>query len=130
MTYKKRRSANLSARRPKKKKTTADSPATASSSIQNVEPKKKAVIAPQTKVSTLVSPVPLRKSSRVSHSTTINRDGKVGVEELLQVFLELESLDDKLLRPALIHRRKKLKALAYTGTTITEVFDVITLDDK
>ena len=127
MTYKKRRSASLSAHHPKKKKKTAYSPVTDLSSIQNVESKKKAVIAPQTKSSTLVSPGPLRKSSRIASLTTINSDGKIGVEELLQVFLELESLDDKLLRPTLVHGRKKLQALANTGTNIAEVYDVITI---
>ena len=55
-----------------------------------------------------------KKSSRIASSTTINSDVKVVVEELLQVFLELESLDDKLPRPALVsmeERNYKLRTL-------------------
>ena len=53
----------------------------------------------------------------------------MGVSELLEVFLQLEQLDDKLLRAAIVHGRKKLQALAVTGTTCTEIFDVITIDE-
>ena len=48
---------------------------------------------------------------------------------MLQVFLELEELDDKHLSPAIVHGRKKLQALAGTGTTITVVIDMITIED-
>ena len=45
--------------------------------------------------------------------------GSLGVNDLLvEVFLELEELDDKLLLwPAVIHERKKLQALVSMGTT-------------
>ena len=48
---------------------------------------------------------------------------------MLQVFLELEELDDKHLRPAVVHGRMKLEALGGTGTTTAEVIDVITIED-
>ena len=45
------------------------------------------------------------------------------------MFVELEELDDKHLKTTLVHGRKKLQALAGTGTTITEVIDVITIKE-
>ena len=79
----------------------------------------------KTKVtSSLISPPPAaRKQAPKNRKSFIS--GSLGVNELLQVFLELEGLDDKHLRPAVVHGRKKLKALAYTGFTVTEFVDVI-----
>ena len=54
----------------------------------------------------------------------------MGVNELLEVFLELEQLNDKLLRLAVVHERKKLQALANGGTTHTKILDVITIDEE
>ena len=75
----------------------------------------------------MISPLPLRKQP--PRDTKSFNSGSLGVTELLQVFLELEELDDKQLRPAVVHGRKKLQALAGTGATITEAIDVITIEE-
>ena len=50
----------------------------------------------------------------------MSSDRTIEVEDLLPVFLDLEELDDRLLRPAVVNGRKKLQALVDTGTTFTE----------
>ena len=72
-----------------------------------------------------VSPIASTRNLLHPLSTTI---GSLGVHDLLEVFLELEELDDKLPRPAVVHGRKKLQALANRGTTHTEILYVITID--
>ena len=59
----------------------------------------------------------------------VSKKGILGVDELLDVFLELEQLDDKHIRSAEVLGRKKLQTLASTGTTHTEVIDIITIED-
>ena len=54
----------------------------------------------------------------------------LGIQEYIQVVLELEQLEDELLRPSVVHGRKKLQALADTGSTVTEVVDIITIEDE
>ena len=69
-----------------------------------------------------------RKSKRKVLYYVSTSEG-LGIDELFKVFLELEQLDDKLPRPAVVHERKKLQALANTGTTHTEILDVITIEE-
>ena len=67
--------------------------------------------------STFISPIASTRKSRkvLSHSVSSRT---LGVNELLEVLMELEQLDDKLLRAAVIHGRKKLQALAATGPLV------------
>ena len=67
-----------------------------------------------------------QKDKLLSHPASIRT---LGGNELLEVFLELEQLDDKPLREAVVHGRKKLQALADTGTTHIEFLDVTTIED-
>ena len=55
-----------------------------------------------------VSPIARTRKSNRRKLATMTTDGSLGVNDLLEVFLELEELDDKLLRPAVVHGRKKL----------------------
>ena len=51
------------------------------------------------------------------------------VDELLEVFLQLEQLNDKLLCPAVVNGRKKLEDLVQNGSAYAEVLNIITIED-
>ena len=124
MPFKKRGASALAYTRGKKKQKLVTNPA-------NVLPSNSTTdgIQDQKNAKALVSPVADKKQSRKSAVMT-PVDGTLGIQELLQVFLELEQLEEKLLRPAVVHGRKKLQALADTGSTVTEVVDIITIEDE
>ena len=110
-----------------KKKKIPDDPGTETPSFTPNKSGNNAAVCTKTKVTALISPASLRKQSPRNTKSFFSES--LGVTELLQVFLQFEELGDKLLRPALVHGRKKLQASADTGTTITEVIDVITMED-
>ena len=62
-----------------------------------------------------VSPFQTRRNKSKSSSNS-SSSSTASVDELLEVFLQLEQLDDKLLCPAVVHGRKKLEALVQNGT--------------
>ena len=63
----------------------------------------------------LVSPLSSRKAKRKFSPAPTNT--MADVNGLVEVFLQLEQLDDKLLCPLVVHWRKKLQTLLQTGTT-------------
>ena len=76
-----------------------------------------------------VSPAASTRKSKRKLPPVSSKKGGLGVDELLQVFLELEKLDDKHLRSAVVFGRKRLQTLASAGTTHTEVIEIITIAD-
>ena len=53
----------------------------------------------------------------------VSTSGSLGIDKLLEVFLELEQLDDEILRPAVVcHGRKTLQTLPNRGTPLTQKF--------
>ena len=59
---------------------------------------------------------------------TVN-SGRIQVQDVLEVFTQLEQLQDHELRSAIVHGRQRLQALADDGTIDTQMSTVITIID-
>ena len=90
----------------------SDDPATDSTSSTQTKSGNSTVSTKKKFTAALISPPPPRNPLSYTTSIVIR---SLDAHEFLQMFLELEQLDDK------DHRRNKLQSLADTGATFTEV---------